>query len=142
MLRTFLTALVTFFALDMVWLGVVAKGFYRDKMGHLLRPDVQWAPAIVFYLIFVAALVVFVVQPAQEKQSIRHALLYGAFFGLATYAAYDLTNLALAKDFPTIAATSRPSTRGKGAAIERSPTAPVARARSVCPASRPSGRPR
>ncbi len=104
MLRTFLTALVTFFALDMVWLGVVAKGFYRDKMGHLLRPDVQWAPAIVFYLIFVAALVVFVVQPAQEKQSLRHAILYGAFFGLATYAAYDLTNLALAKDFPTIVA--------------------------------------
>ena len=95
---------MTFFALDMVWLGVVAKGFYRDKMGHLLRPDVQWAPAIVFYLIFVAALVVFVVQPAQEKQSLRHAILYGAFFGLATYAAYDLTNLALAKDFPTIVA--------------------------------------
>ncbi len=104
MLRTYLVAIVTFFALDLLWLGVVAKGFYRRQMGHLLRPDVQWVPAIVFYLLFVAALVVFVVQPAQEKQSLKHALLYGAFFGLATYAAYDLTNLALAKDFPTIVA--------------------------------------
>jgi uncharacterized membrane protein len=104
MLRTYLVAIVTFFALDLLWLGVVAKGFYRTQMGHLLRPDVQWGPALLFYLIFVAALVVFVVQPAMAKQSLRHALLYGAFFGLATYAAYDLTNLALAKDFPTIVA--------------------------------------
>lgn len=104
MLRTYAVAIVTFFALDLLWLGVVAKGFYRTQMGHLLRPDVQWGPALLFYLIFVAALVVFVVQPALEKQSLRHALLYGAFFGLATYAAYDLTNLALAKDFPTIVA--------------------------------------
>ncbi|HQW66904.1 MAG TPA: DUF2177 family protein [Gemmatimonadales bacterium] len=104
MLRTYAVAIVTFFALDLLWLGVVAKGFYRTQMGHLLRPDVQWGPALLFYLIFVAALVVFVVQPAMEKQSLRHALLYGAFFGLATYAAYDLTNLALAKDFPTIVA--------------------------------------
>lgn len=104
MLRTYLVAIVTFFALDLLWLGVVAKGFYRTQMGHLLRPDVQWGPALLFYLIFVAALVVFVVQPALEKQSLRHALLYGAFFGLATYAAYDLTNLALAKDFPVIVA--------------------------------------
>jgi uncharacterized membrane protein len=104
MLRPYLVAIITFFALDLLWLGVVAKGFYRTQMGHLLRPDVQWGPALLFYLIFVAALVVFVVQPAIEKQSLRHALLYGAFFGLATYAAYDLTNLALAKDFPTIVA--------------------------------------
>jgi uncharacterized membrane protein len=103
-MRPFLVAIVTFFALDLLWLGVVAKGFYRTQMGHLLRPDVQWGPALLFYLIFVAALVVFVVQPAMEKQSLKHALLYGAFFGLATYAAYDLTNLALAKDFPTIVA--------------------------------------
>jgi uncharacterized membrane protein len=103
-MRPFLIALTTFFALDLLWLGVVAKGFYRTQMGHLLRPDVQWGPALLFYLIFVAALVVFVVQPAIAKQSLRHALLYGAFFGLATYAAYDLTNLALAKDFPTIVA--------------------------------------
>jgi uncharacterized membrane protein len=29
-------------------------------------------------------------------------LIYGAFFGLVTYATYDLTNLATLKDFPLL----------------------------------------
>lgn len=99
-LKLFLVSLATFFALDLLWLGVVAKGFYREQMASLLRPDVQWLPAVAFYLIFVAALVVFVTQPALERQSVGRAALYGAFFGLATYAAFDLTSLALLRDFP------------------------------------------
>jgi uncharacterized membrane protein len=31
-----------------------------------------------------------------------HALLYGALFGLVCYATYDLTNLAVAKDWPLL----------------------------------------
>jgi uncharacterized membrane protein len=33
---------------------------------------------------------------------LKHALLAGAFFGLVTYATYDLTNLATLKDWPLI----------------------------------------
>jgi uncharacterized membrane protein len=96
--------LVVCFGLDLLWLGVVAKGFYQRHLGHLMRPDVQWLPAVLFYLIYVAALVVFVAAPAAERQSVQRALGYGAFFGIAAYAAFDLTGLALLKDFPARAA--------------------------------------
>jgi len=99
-LRMYAVGVACFFALDLAWLGVVAKGFYRRQLGHLLRPDVQWVPALLFYLVFVAALVVFVAAPAAERRSITRALGYGAFFGLAAYAAFDLTCLALFKEFP------------------------------------------
>lgn len=58
------------------------------------------AAAVVFYLIFIAAMVFFVISPAVEKQSLLYALGAGAFFGLVTYATYDLTNLATLKDWP------------------------------------------
>ena len=102
--KLYAVGVVTFLALDLVWLGVVAKGFYQREMGHLMRTDVQWLPAVAFYLIYVAALVVFVACPAVERQSVTRAIGFGAFFGLAAYAAFDLTGLALLKGFPAKAA--------------------------------------
>lgn len=99
--KVFLASLLVFFALDLTWLGVVAKAFYRAQMGHLMRPDVQWPAALLFYLIYVAAIVILCVAPAVEKQSIGRAAALGAVFGLAAYAAFDLTSLALLKDFPS-----------------------------------------
>ena len=103
-LRLYGIGFATCFALDLLWLGFLAKGFYQRHLGHLMRPDVQWAPAVLFYVIYVAALVVFVVQPALEKQSLGRALGLGAFFGLAAYSAFDLTCLALLNDFPVLVA--------------------------------------
>ena len=99
-LRLYGLGLLVCFGLDLLWLGVLAKGFYQRQIGHLMRPDVQWMPAVAFYLLYVAALVVFVVQPALERQSLGRAVVLGAFFGLAAYAAFDLTGLALFRDFP------------------------------------------
>ncbi len=95
-------ALSVFFAIDMVWLGLVAKNFYREQIGKLMKPDVNWGAAIIFYLIFIAGLVVFVIAPAMEKSSWKHVVLLGALFGLVCYATYDLTNLALTKDWPLL----------------------------------------
>ena len=103
-LKMYAVGVVTCFALDLVWLGVVARGFYQRQLGHLMRPDVQWLPAVLFYLVYVAALVVFVAGPAAERSSVARATGYGAFFGLAAYAAFDLTGLALLKGFPLSAA--------------------------------------
>lgn len=50
-LKVFVASLLVFFALDLTWLGVVAKGFYNAQLGHLTRPDVQWPAALLFYLI-------------------------------------------------------------------------------------------
>jgi uncharacterized membrane protein len=101
-LRLFFIALPVFFAIDMVWLVLVAKKFYQQQIGFLLRPDINWIAAIIFYLLFIAGLVIFVISPAVEKHSWVYAGLSGALFGLITYATYDLTNLATMKDWPLL----------------------------------------
>ena len=65
-----------------------------------MKSDINWYAAGVFYLLFIAGLVTFVITPAIEKHSPVHALVFGALFGLVTYSTYDLTNLATLKDWP------------------------------------------
>ena len=101
-IKLYAIALPVFFAIDMVWLGLVAKNFYRDQIGVLMKDDINWTAAIVFYLLFIAGLVIFVIGPAIEKNSWVHALLFGALFGFISYATYDLTNLATLKDWPLL----------------------------------------
>ena len=100
--KLFFIALPVFLAIDMVWLVLVARNFYKEQIGFIMRPDVNWAAAIIFYLIFIAGLVLFVIQPAIEKDNWKSALIMGAIFGLVTYATYDLTNLATLKDWPLL----------------------------------------
>jgi uncharacterized membrane protein len=101
-LKLYALALPIFFAVDMVWLGVVAKNFYRKQLGFLMSGEVTWTAAILFYLLFIGGLVFFVIMPAMEKGSWVRALLVGALFGLITYATYDLTNLATVKNWPLL----------------------------------------
>lgn len=101
-LKLYAIALPVFLAIDMIWLGLLAKNFYREQIGALMKTDINWPSAIVFYLIFIAGLVTFVIAPALEKNSWTHALIYGAFFGLACYATYDLTNYAIMKNWPLL----------------------------------------
>lgn len=101
-IKLFAIALPVFFAIDMLWLGLIAKDFYRAQIGTLMKSDVNWTAAIIFYLIFITGLVVFVISPAIDKSSWMHALLSGALFGLVCYATYDLTNLAVAKNWPLL----------------------------------------
>jgi uncharacterized membrane protein len=102
MLFLYALTLAVFFLIDMVWLGVVAKGFYRKHLGTMLSPKVNWAAAIIFYLLFIVGLVVFVVKPALAAGKPLEALLFGALFGLISYATYDLSNLATLKDWPVV----------------------------------------
>jgi uncharacterized membrane protein len=101
-IKLFLIALPVFFAIDMIWLVLVAKNFYQKQIGFLMKPDVNWFAAIIFYLLFIVGLVTFVIAPAVDKHSWVHALLFGALFGLITYSTYDLTNLATIKDWPLL----------------------------------------
>ena len=104
LLKLYAIALTTFLVIDLVWLGVVARSFYQTQLGHLMRANVNWTAAIGFYLLFVVGIVVLVVLPAIERQSLLRALLLGGLLGLVTYAAYDLTNLAILEGFPLIVA--------------------------------------
>src|SRR5512139_650139 len=86
----------------MVWLGAVAKTFYRKHLGYLMAPKVGWPAALLFYLLFIAGLVVFAVRPALAAGAPLKALLLGAFLGLVAYATYDLTNQATVEDWPAL----------------------------------------
>jgi len=101
-LLVYLITVPIFFIIDLVWLGVVAKGFYQKHLGYLMRPQVNWAAAIIFYLLFIIGIVFFAVRPALELHSPMRALVYGAMFGFFAYATYDLTNLATVRDWPVI----------------------------------------
>ncbi len=101
-IKLFFIALPVFFVIDMIWLVFVAKKFYQQQIGFLMKPDINWVAAIIFYLLFIGGLVIFVISPAVKIQSWVHAVIYGALFGLITYATYDLTNLATIKDWPLL----------------------------------------
>lgn len=102
MFKLYLIALPVFLGIDMVWLTLIAKNFYAKQLGYLMAKNPNLLAALIFYLIFVAALIFFVITPALDKKMWTHALWAGAFFGLVTYATYDLTNLATIKDWPLI----------------------------------------
>ena len=93
-------ALPTFLVIDLIWLGVVARPFYQAQLGPLMRADVNWIAALLFYGIYVVGIVVLAVLPAVEQESFSQAVVLGATLGLVAYAAYDLTNLATLNGFP------------------------------------------
>jgi uncharacterized membrane protein len=95
----FLTVPV-FFAIDMTWLGLIAKDFYKGQIGFLMRTDIIWWAAILFYLLFIVGIIYYAVLPAHAAGDWTKALLYGAFFGFFTYMTYDLTNYSTLKDWP------------------------------------------
>ncbi len=101
-LKLFAIALPVFFAIDLLWLGVVASDFYAAQVGGLMKADVNWVAAVLFYLIFIGGMVYFVIAPAHEKRSMRYAMTVGAAYGFITYATFDLTALALLKDWPLL----------------------------------------
>ncbi len=97
---SYLLTTVVFFAIDMLWLGVIAKNFYFSNLGDLLRNPPNWTAALIFYLMFIVGIFIFAILPAIEKNSLQHAVLFGALFGFFTYATYDFTNLATLKNWP------------------------------------------
>ena len=98
--KLYFIALPVFLVIDLIWLGFIAKDLYAKHLGYLMTTNINWISAIIFYLLFIVGIVIFVVTPAINKGSLMDALLYGALFGLITYATYDLTNLATIKDWP------------------------------------------
>ncbi len=101
-LKIYLVSLAAFFAMDMLWLGLVAREFYSQQIGYIMAPSPNWIAAIIFYLLFILGILTFVVLPGLEQGSLKATLLRGALFGLITYATYDLTNLATLKDWPVL----------------------------------------
>jgi uncharacterized membrane protein len=95
----FATALV-FLGIDSVWLTLAAHRLYRPLMGSMLLERFHRLPAIFFYVIYAAGIVVFAISPALSAGRWTIAAMYGAFLGLLAYATYDLTNQATLQNWP------------------------------------------
>ena len=96
-----IAAAVLFLAIDMIWLLWLGRGIYVSEIGNLLRQPPNMGAAGAFYILYVTGLMVMVVWPAVQGGSVGQAVLYGAVLGLVAYGTYDLTNLAVMKDFTT-----------------------------------------
>lgn len=96
---------VVFLGLDAIWLSQVGLGLYRREIGALLLEQPNLPVAGLFYLLFVAGIVLLVVQPAAANGDWMTALWMGALLGLVAYGTYDITNLSTLRGWsPTIAA--------------------------------------
>jgi uncharacterized membrane protein len=92
----YLVTLFVLVPLDFLFLGVLVKGFFTSQVGNMLG-EIKLLPAILFYLLYVVGVLIFVSgAPAATWQS---TLLYGALFGLFCYATFDLTALALLRNW-------------------------------------------
>ena len=100
-LAIYASFLFTLIAIDLVWLLGIAKNLYRDQMGGLMASEPKLMAGLAFYLLYALGVCIFVIIPALSKQSWIYALQYGALFGLFCYMTYDLTNLAVIRNFPT-----------------------------------------
>mgnify|MGYP000918040209 CR=1 FL=1 len=92
LLVRYLVTTGVFLLIDVAWLALIAPKLYKANIGHLMADKPNLPAAGVFYLLYIAALLFFVIDPALVKG--------GAFLGLVMYATYDLTNLATLKDWP------------------------------------------
>ncbi len=99
-LRNFIITFSVFMTIDLIWIGFIARKFYKAQLGFIMTENVNWTAAVIFYVIFIVGMLYFATYPSLETGSAFKALLIGAFFGLITYATYDLTNLATLKNWP------------------------------------------
>lgn len=99
-IKLYVLSFASLLALDSVWLTKVAPKFYKSNIGHLMAEKPNLLAAGLFYAIYIAGVVAFVVQPAVADKSLVQAALKGALFGLVAYSTFDLTSQAVFKDWP------------------------------------------
>lgn len=99
-LVAYVTTAIVFLALDIVWLGVVAKSFYFGRLGPLLAERISVAPALAFYAFYVIGVIVFCVAPGLSAGSWGRTVALGCLLGLIAYGTYDMTNLATLRGWP------------------------------------------
>ncbi|MDF2379352.1 MAG: DUF2177 family protein [Candidatus Gracilibacteria bacterium] len=99
-IKLYLATVPVFFAIDILWIAYLAKDLYRNNIGYYMADKPNWTAALFFYLLFIIGILYFGVKPGIEQNNWQIAALNGGLFGFFTYATYDLTNLAVAKDWP------------------------------------------
>ncbi len=99
--KLLLESLVTFLALDAVWISQVATPWMKKAVPPLMSESPNLWAAGAFYLLYLSILLVLFIIPALTHKLGYQTLAFQSFlFGFAAYATYDLTNLAVMKGYP------------------------------------------
>jgi len=96
----YLSVIATILVIDGVWLGLIAKRFYADQLGSMMRKDIKALPAVLFYLLFAVGLVIIAVRPEQDATTLVSTAIYGGLVGFIAYGTYNMTNYATLKGWP------------------------------------------
>ena len=99
-IASYIGMIVFMFVIDLVWLSVVSKSIYQQGIGHLMAAEPNLIYAGLFYFVYVLGLLWFAIRPNCTLLGIKRVVVAGATIGFLVYASYDLTNLALLKDWP------------------------------------------
>ncbi|MCK1390942.1 DUF2177 family protein [Bradyrhizobium sp. 1] len=95
----YITALIAFGAIDVIWLSLVGPALYRPTLGDILLTDLRVVPAVTFYAIYPIGLLAFAVMPGLKSDSMASVAGLAALFGAIAYATYDLTNFATLRNW-------------------------------------------
>jgi uncharacterized membrane protein len=101
-IKIYIATFLIFLGIDIFWLALIAPNFYKKYIGHLLAENPNLIAALAFYLLNIIGIMILAVLPSLNKGTWQTALIFGALYGLLTYATYDLTNLATLKDWPIL----------------------------------------
>jgi uncharacterized membrane protein len=99
-LAAFATVATVMVAIDLLWIGWLARPLYVQGIGHLMAPAPKIGVALLFYLVYAGGIVVFAVAPQAGTAGVGRVAAMAALFGFVAYATYDLTNLATLRDWP------------------------------------------
>ena len=98
-LKLFIIGYPIFIAIDFVWLGLIAKDFYRKQFATFGQQVTLNLPAaVVAYVFLVLGIIIFVLP--KTNQPGWSSFLWGGLFGLVAYGIYDLSNMATIAKWP------------------------------------------
>lgn len=100
--KAYVGSLLVFLALDSLWLGFAMRSFYPKHIGHLMRDSPSFGAAGAFYSLYIGGIVFLAVSRGLERESLAWAVLCGAILGLIAYGTFDMTNMAVLKDWPLV----------------------------------------
>jgi len=99
-LIVYICTFFVFITIDLIWLGFIARNFYRHQLSKFMAEKVKWIPAFVFYFIYTIGVLLLVVVLASDRSSPFYAVVMGALLGSVSYSTYDLSNMATLKNWP------------------------------------------
>lgn len=99
MIKAYIATIVTFLVVDAIWIALFVRSYYESQVGSLMRETPNVVAALVFYLAYAFAVVVFAVRPALASERIVDALMLGALLGAVAYGTFTITNYAVLKDW-------------------------------------------